>query len=335
MSQRPIPSLSFSASARRAGVANEVLERAVGRAELTRVRHGAYADPAAWSAARPEQRHLALVAAAQAAAIRDPVFSHESAAVLLGIPLVEGWPTRPHATSTVSGARRSTGAVVWHNIPLVDTDVAVVGHFRATSPLRTVLDLLATRSFLDGVVAMDHVLARPGLYGVRAEDVIERIERQRPFRNSERSRAVGRFASGLSQSPLESLSMVRFWEGGYALPSQQKRFVIDDETFYTDFYFDETDAVGEADGREKYRDVGMRQGRSADEVYFAEKAREDAVRSRVSAFVRWNWQDALGAAPLYRKLERAGIHPVRTRRSSLAPKRPRVERTQFPQVNAR
>ncbi|MFP7762194.1 hypothetical protein [Marisediminicola sp. LYQ85] len=312
MSADSVPRLITSAAARRSGVANDPLERAAERGELTRVRQGAYAETVDWLAARPEERHYALVVAAQAAAKRAMVFSHESAAGLLGIPVLGALPSRPHATSDFLRPRRSTNAVIWHTGDLAG-DVVETEGFLCTSPLRTLIDVFGSRDFASGVVSLDHVLARPEIYGVRRRDLLERLSHVGPFRNSTRAARVVEFATGLSESPFESLSMVRFWEGGFPLPEQQARFEVDGAVYFADFFFEHEDVVGESDGRGKYRDPVFLRGRTPEEALAQEKEREDAIRSCVRGFVRWGWDDAMQAQPLFRKLERAGIRASRAR----------------------
>ena len=311
-----IPELSTSAAARRAGISNEVLERRERHGTFVRIRQGAYAAREQWQQLLPQTQHLALVAAAQSAARARIVFSHESAAAILAVPLLGAWPSRPHATASPLTPRRSTNAVIWSNAEL-EGDVVERDGFLVTSPIRTMIDLLSSRPFDSGVVSLDHVLSQLSVYDVDTQTLLAEVERRRPFRNADRVRRVVAFAAGISQSPFESLSMVRLWEGGYALPVQQKRFDIDGRTYFADFHFEPEDVAAEADGQAKYTDASFLRGRTPARALMDEKDREDAIRTRVRGFIRWSWDDAFRGAPLYRKLERAGIRPIRTRRPSL------------------
>lgn len=304
---QPLPELSTSAARRRLGQATEPLERAAGRGDLVRVRAGAYVDSAAWSRQTGLERHLLLIEAAQLAARRRPVFSHESAAALLDIPLAGGWPVRPHPTSVPTRPRRSTGAVIWHTAPLADDEVVSVGGLLVTSPIRTLLDL-GRRSFASNVISIDHVIARFGRYRCSREHLLEEIGFRRPFANAAALEAAAKLATGLAQSPGESLSMARFFEGGYPLLLQQRPFVGSRGTrYFPDFHWLDFDAIGESDGYAKYEDPELLGGRSPAEVFRAEKIREDELRALVRAFVRWDWADAWHSTSLYRKLDRAGI----------------------------
>ena len=70
-------------------------------------------------------------------------------------------------------------------------------------------------------------------------------------------------------------------------PELQRRYECESGVYDVDFHFAEADAVGEVDGKVKYVDPAMRGDRSADEVVYAEKLREDEIRMRCRAFGRW------------------------------------------------
>lgn len=305
-----VPELTLAAAARRQGGTTRPLERAARTGATVRVRAGAYAESEEWHGVNPVNRHLALISAAQSAARGRIVFSHESAAAIWGIPLVGALPGIPHATTSPTSGRRTTAAVHWHRAPLRD-QVCEVGRFLVTTPLRTLLDLTAARSFVSGVVALDHVLHDPARFSLTRDDLLDAIRDHRPFRNARRAAATAEFGNGLAGSPGESVSRVRMAEGGFPRPQLQKRFIgIDGREYFTDFYFPEADAIGESDGAVKYNDPGFLKGRTPAQAFRDEKRREDALRPLVSAFVRWEWDDAWQGRPLFARLRAAGVHPT-------------------------
>ena len=108
---------------------------------------------------------------------------------------------------------------------------------------------------------------------------------------------------------IESLSLGQFHLLGFPVPRQQVEFVIDGRRYRVDFFFEEADAIGEADGRNKYGpDVA---GPEPEARLWAEKDREDDLRSVVRGFARWGWDHALGGHVLAQRLKRAGVHPRR------------------------
>jgi hypothetical protein len=239
---------------------------------------------------------------------RKLLFCGASAAALHGIPLLGGWPGRPHLVDQVGYRRAALVGVVTHRIDLPDDDVVDIGGALATSPLRTAFEIAASRGFLAGVVALDHVLG-PAL-GVARSDAEGWLERARPFRGVRRADAALDIATGLAETPLESLSLGQFHVLGFPRPRQQVEFTIDGRTFRTDFHFEEADVIGEADGRSKYGpDVDP--APSPEVRLWDEKDREDILRSVVRGFARWGWDHALGGHELARRLQRAGVFPVR------------------------
>jgi hypothetical protein len=80
---------------------------------------------------------------------------------------------------------------------------------------------------------------------------------------------------------------------------------------FGDFAWD--DLVGEFDGRVKYADPGMLNGRTPSEVVVQEKRREDRARATGRRVVRWLWWDVQPGGALGQILLDAGLRPVRRR----------------------
>jgi hypothetical protein len=77
--------------------------------------------------------------------------------------------------------------------------------------------------------------------------------------------------------------------------------------WWVDFWWPEFGVIGEFDGRMKYLDAALRGGRTADEVVYDEKRREDELRRHCRAFVRWGWDEARDPASLATILRVAGV----------------------------
>ena len=121
---------------------------------LERVRRGVYAPSASPT---DEVRYRRLVRASSLTLTGQAVFSHESAAALLGIPILGRWPEQIHLIAERRSGGRSQRDVVRHCLGLGDVPVVVVDGLAATSPARTAFDIALSRSFVEAVVVTDAV----------------------------------------------------------------------------------------------------------------------------------------------------------------------------------
>jgi hypothetical protein len=307
------PSLILSAQLRTAGESTQHIERGARVGEFVRVRPGAYLTAAEWQTLSPRDRHFVAMRAVAATSRRRLLFCGESAAALHGIPLLGGWSDRPHIVDQVGHRRAALVGVATHRVDLPDEDLVDISGTLATSPLRTAFEIAATRGFLAGVVALDYVLGPT--FRVPRADAEMWLQRARPFRGARRADTALGVATGLAETPLESLSLGQCHLLGFPPPHQQVEFTVDGRVFRTDFYFEEADVIGEADGRTKYGPDGF-VGPSPEARLWAEKDREDSLRSIVRGFARWTWGHALGGHELARRLQRAGVSRVRRFASS-------------------
>lgn len=319
----PLPRLQTASALARSGESSRSLQRGVGAGELVRVRRGVYVNSAEWGGLKPRSRHLLQIAATQASSGNRLVFSHESAAVIWGIPIVGARSVLPSVTAPTADGRRSKHGIIRHAIDLRDEDVVERNGYLVTAPLRTAIDLIASRQIMSGVASLDHMLREQRTFRLDKDELWAFVDEFRPFRNVRRAVTVIDLATGLSGSPLESISMVRFREFGYALPAQQVRYLgAQDEEYLADFTWRdiakrELSVIGEADGRIKLEDPEYLRGRTPEQALWDEKVRQDELREQSSAFVRWGWDDAWQGAPLIRKLDRAGV--PRDRRAMARP----------------
>jgi hypothetical protein len=286
---------------RRRGESTRGLELGTRSGLFVRVRPGVYAVAAEWRDADPRSRHRAAMDALIATGGPPRVFSHESAALLQGIPLIGHWPPSPHVLEVRDASRRAPAGTIVH-LPMRLPDIERVGAFSATTPGRTALDLASSRSLATGVGAFDHVLRRTQNKGELENMIVD----SRPFHGVRRAMLALSIATGLSESPLESLSLARIHEAGFPAPVQQVSIEARGSRYRLDFFWPEWGVVGEADGRLKYRTP-------AD--LWSEKRREDDLRSLGLGIARWNWDDAWVSVPLIRALSGAGL-PLSPRNAS-------------------
>lgn len=271
---------------------------------LQRVRRGAYVDDAVWRAAKPTKRYEMLVRATLPNLKRPAPLSHESAAVLLGIPVIGPWPDEVHLLEETAAGGRSSKLVVRHGTRTMPELVLVDG-IALTSPARTAVDLARTRSFASGLAAVDHVLAAD----LATRDELEReLASTRRSDGHPRARLVVAHADPRSESVGESLSRAQMIELGLPLPQLQQVFHDADGLIgRTDFWWPTLRLIGEFDGRVKFSRGIAASEADVREALWQEKRREDRLRRLGNSMVRWTWDEARNQDVFARLLAQAGV----------------------------
>jgi hypothetical protein len=285
------------------------IRRVAGVPVLTRVRRGAYVRTDVWRASRPEERHRWLIDATVASMRIAPVLSHESAAVLHGLPLVGPLPRTLQVVAEAAGGGRSSGLVRRHGVVRLPETIEVDGMAVTTVP-ETVVALARTRSFASALAAADHALATRM---TTIEDLAAALQRAGSARGTRRATKVLRWADGRSESVGESVSREHIIILGLPVPELQHSF--DDAHGFigrVDFWWESERVAGEFDGRTKYR-AGSHGLRASEAVLWEEKRREDRLRRLGLTVVRWVWDEALDVERLRRILADAGIISARRR----------------------
>ena len=281
------PELVLRRAALAGGWSDEELQRRLSRRELTRIRPGAYLpggpdhDPAV--------RHRELVTATLAALRHPAVVSHQSAAVLHGLPLWGVPLDRVHVTRRPPASSAVGRYLRCHVAGLAADDVVLVHGVAVTSPVRTLLDVARGLPFEPAVVLLDAALRRRVVDRPTLDEGIARLGRAPGARSA--ARAV-RFADGRSESVGESRSRVLLARIGLAPTTLQLEVRRDDGTLLgrSDFGWEDARLLGEFDGRIKYRRL-LRPGQDPGDAVFEEKRREDAFRDEDWGVVRWTWGD--------------------------------------------
>lgn len=290
----------------------QALARSARSGESQRLGLGAYLLTNAWESLSPREKYLARVGAVAETRKNRPVLSHWSAAAIYDLPIIGSWPRAIHMTVNPTSGGRSRNGVVKHSLLLGDDDVVELDGLLVTSVARTVLDIAASSSFIDGVVAMDFALhedrfgRRPSL--TDKAELWRLWEARLPFGGHARARAVIEFGEARADSPLESVSRVNMRVIGCPRPLLQSSFA-DYLGFIgeTDFHWPEFKLVGEADGDRKYLDAAYRSGRTVEQVMIDEKVREDRLRALPLGVSRWRWKTAITPAALRAQLSAAGL----------------------------
>jgi hypothetical protein len=151
-----------------AGLDARDVARLVASGEWARLRKGVYADGEAYAAAEPfREAPLLRMRAVVLSVGTEPVFTHDSAAIVhrLGVPDARTSP--PHIARVSRRATRTSGGIILHGAPLGRDQVMRVDGFLVTEPARTALDMARLHGLWPGMAACDAALRR----GVQRADL--------------------------------------------------------------------------------------------------------------------------------------------------------------------
>ncbi len=223
--------------------------------DLVRVRTGVYATRTAITSAKDDQRrgHILQVAAVVAAVGRETVVSHQSAAVIHRIDLLNHQQelvtlTRPPARR---GSRPKSDGILFHAAGLPPEHVAKLFGMRVTTAARTVVDLARASPFMAAVVAADAALRADKTTKAELTHVCDACGQ---WPGVTRAREVVRFSDGGAESVLESCARVVFRQLGLEPPELQVTIHGDAFAFRVDFCWPRHRTIAEADGLAKYAD---------------------------------------------------------------------------------
>ncbi|WP_320443205.1 hypothetical protein [Rhodococcus opacus] len=136
------------------GYSDDEIRRLYTRGEWRRIGRGAYLSASMYSALSEEERHRFLIDSTVRAVSDDAVLSHQSAAVVYGLPLWKTPLDRVHLTRNRRGGGRIKRRITVHCAPIGEHVTVVDGH-SLTLPARTVIDLARTLPFEQAVVVGD------------------------------------------------------------------------------------------------------------------------------------------------------------------------------------
>lgn len=256
---------------------------------VTTVRDGAYLRSDDVRLGDPAARHALLVRSTVPRLGSPAAVSHQSAAVLYGLPTRSVPLDRVHVTRAGTGGGRTSGRLRLHVSPLDDDETTVVQGLTVTTPARTMDDLARTLDLDRAVPMLDQAL-RTGLCSPEGLAAARGRAAHWPG-GPQAARAVA-FADGRSANVGESRSRLALHRAGLPAPQLQWEVRTAQGRFLgrVDFAWPELGVVGEFDGRAKYTEY-LRPGQSEADAVFAEKRREDAIRGTGLWVVRWVWSD--------------------------------------------
>jgi hypothetical protein len=270
-----------------AGWSDDELARLVRAGDLTRLRRGAYID----SVLPSDQAavHRLLVRATVAGLRLSAVVSHQSAAVLHGLPLWDVPLDRVHVTRRPRAWTHTSGVLRCHVAQLRDDEVIEVDGVAVTDPVRTALDLGRSVPHEAAVVALDAALHLGALSHEALRQRLFDIAGTPGSRNAARAIAA---ADARSESVGESRSRVILHRWKLAPSALQFAVHSQDGVLLgrSDFAWEAERLLGEFDGRIKYGRL-LRPGQPPGDAVFEEKRREDAIRDEDWDVVRWVWAE--------------------------------------------
>lgn len=281
------------------GLSQAEVESKVRGGTLARVRRGVYAPARDLD---PEEAHLRMILATVPAVHPDNVVSHESAAVLHGLPAPRTALGKVSMIRLTGGHGETSASLRVRAMKLRDDEVTVVSGIRVTTVARTVMDLARTLEPEWGVAACDAALR----IGVDREELEAAVGLQTRIRGLTRARWVVGFADGRAESPAESVSRLQFARHGIPAPELQFEIYDDDGNWVArvDCCWREQGVVGECDGLGKYGAL-LKPGQTAAMAIRDEKRREEAIRDVGWAFTRWDWGLAWQGEKLCARIQRA------------------------------
>lgn len=270
-----------------------------------RVRPGIYAPAGEWAGLAPWERYLARVHA-YARVNPHAVFSLESAAALLGLPLF-GHPRHIH-TVDVGGTSRAYGDVRVH-ASTDDCDTVTDAGISATGLADTSIALMRVLPPAFGLAVGDAARAR----GVDSEDLQTLADASSARRGRSTLRWLLPRHTRYSESVGESVSRAVIEWCGFAMPEIQAETTVEGHTYRLDFFWRTARVAGESDGYGKYSGDAA----TTTAALIREKQREDRLRRHLAGFARWSMADALQVTPLQHVLLSAGVPLVAPPRTPL------------------
>ena len=282
------------------GVDHRALERKMRSGEWMRIRHEVYAPTAWWRTLHPVEAHQAMAVALNKVSRVPVIFTHETAALLHGLPLLEV-PQRLHVLFP-SGKGAKDPRICGHSTVFGSESHHLRGSLRVTSPRGTLVDcarFLPVRSSL--------LLVEAALWKARTGEGewwqhlgpqglhLQKALRSVTGRGAARCREIAASMSAFSESPGETLTLHLLRERRLAPPRQQLRV----GRRRVDFAWEEQKVILEFDGMVKY---------TGEDRWREEKSREVELQQQGWTVIRTVWSEVLHSPDgLIQRLLAAGV----------------------------
>ncbi|MFZ6992402.1 hypothetical protein ACO0E1_10960 [Curtobacterium sp. RRHDQ66] len=265
------------------------LQRGHAAGTLVRLLAGVYIASDDWATLSAVGKHLARARAIAPMLPDGSVFSHLTAALVHGWPLVGPAPDRVHVVDqAVAVIQHRAGFIRHPGVRAPATSSIAFDGVPVTNALDTATAVIATEAPHVAAVAVDAAIRTRTLH---LPDLIRAVP-VRPARGSVRAGLVLTALDRRHESAGESFAAIRFAQLGLPPCEPQAEFRHPDGTVdRADFWFPTLGVIVEFDGKQKYVDPDMLGGRDPGDVLWAEKRREDRLRAvpGVRAVVRVTW----------------------------------------------
>jgi hypothetical protein len=285
--------LATAADLRQEGFSGRQVTAWVRSRVLVAVRRGVYTSTELWESwdeyvAKP----LARIRAA-ALTIEIPfVFSHDSAAVLHGLPLLRPQDAAVHLTREDMRGSRVKGGIHHHGARFHEARVRSIGGLEVLDPARTVVDIAREHGYRAGLVAADGAMQ----LGVAREQMRGAAREMAGWPYSLTVRSVVDDADPGAESVIETLGRELLIEAGFTNIETQFPVSVPRGVAWCDL------RVGchvvECDGRSKSRPVadGGLADRQLERLLWDERRRQREVCSVGLGMSRLVWTDFWGDA---------------------------------------
>jgi hypothetical protein len=242
--------LISAAQLSRAGLDPHDVRRLREGGRLVRLRRGVYVDADAWSCLDPfrAQPMLRIRAAGLALTSRDYAYSHDSAAIVLGMGAPDPRTALVHVSRTKVHGDAVRAGVKHHLAPFRDVDLAQLDGLRLLGHARTALDMVREHGRAHGLAACDAALRA----GVARSDLLDVLSTMASWPHSRCMRWCVEHADALAESYLESLVRDFVLELGIGRPELQFGLTDGRRTAFADLRVHRH--LFEADGMLKYEE---------------------------------------------------------------------------------
>lgn len=259
--------------------------------ELVGVRRGVYTSGELWAGLDVYRgRPLLRIRAAGRTLETSHVFSHDSAALLQDLPVLDSRSAPVHVTRPGVRGTRTRYGIHHHGAPYAAHDVVVVDGLTALGLARTVADVARSGGYLAGLVVADGALQR----GVSKEAMRKAAVRMRSWPGITTVRRVIAEADPGAESAAETLGRDLVTELGLGRPRTQFPVRVGGGVRWVDMIIGRH--AFEVDGRAKV--IPVAQGGVATqppaEVVWEEKRREREVTSLGLGMSRIFFEDFWG-----------------------------------------
>lgn len=302
--------LITTAAARQAGFDDRDIARLVRTGAWVAVRRGVYAEHETWTSldAMHGQQRL-RTRAVDLLLPGEHAFSHDSAALEHGLPLLTAPTQVVHVTRRRATRARRASGLAQHTEPFLPGDSCRVDGVPVLGLARTVLDLTREHGYAAGLVAADQALR----LGTTRDELAAVRTRMRSWPGIAPADAVLADADPGAESAAETLGRIVLERLGLGEVRTQFPVRLEDgTTAWLDLL------VGchafEVDGKVKFLSVaeGGVATRPASEVIWDEKKRERLVRARNLGVSRLLWADvAPGSRDADRRLRQEYVQTLR------------------------